>query len=248
LLNTYPYKGWFDNYTLFLDSIAISNGGSGYTEVPEIRIISAPSDSGVTITATAIALIASGKVVGAQITNPGAGYTVNPSIVIVGGGAVTVPAKLSPIMSNNKVRVNKVGLKFDRISRSREILTNTVTDTFTADGIQSEFNLSWLASQDRLNVTLTVDGIFVTPSNYSLTEYTTFANGYNKLFTKLTTSVQYDQGAIVRITYAKSLKIYNAYDRIHDYYFPTVGMPGKTEATGPDIIFSCAGFSLSDTR
>ena len=230
LLNTYPYKGWFDNHTLFLDSIAISNGGgSGYTEVPEIRIISAPSDTGVAITATAIALIASGKVVGAQITNPGAGYTVNPSIVVVGGGGVDTPAKLSPIMSNKKVRVNKIGLKFDRISRSREILTNTVTDTFTANGIQTEFNLSWLASQDRSAVTLTVDGIFVTPFNYSLTEYTTFANGYNKLLTKLTTNLQYDLGAIVRITYAKSLKIYNAYDRIHNYYFPTAGMPGKTQ-------------------
>jgi hypothetical protein len=229
LLNTYPYKGWFDNHTLFLDSIAISNGGGlGYTEIPEIRIISSPLDAGVT-TATAVALVASGKVVGAYITNPGAGYTVNPSIVLVGGGAVTVPAKLSAIMSNKKVRVNKIGLKFDRVSRSREILTNTAIDTFTADGIQTEFNLSWLSSQDRTKVTLTANGIFVAPSNYSLTEYTTLANGYNKLFTKLTTSLQYDQGTVIVITYAKSLKIYNAYDRIHDYYLPKAGMPGKTQ-------------------
>ena len=230
LLKTYPYKGWFDNHTLFLDSIAISNGGgTGYTEIPEIRIISAPSDTGVTTTATAVALIASGKVVGAYITNPGAGYTVNPSIVLVGGGAVTLPAKLSPIMTNKKVRVNKVGLKFDRVSRSREILTNTVTDTFTADGIQTEFNLTWPALQDRTKITLTANGIFVTPSNYTLTEYTTIVGGYTKLITKLTTSIQYDQETDISITYAKSLKIYNAYDRIHDYYLPTSGMPGKTQ-------------------
>jgi hypothetical protein len=230
LLKTYPYKGWFDNHTLFLDSVAISNGGgSGYTEVPEIRIISAPSDTGVTSTATAVALIASGKVVGAYVTNPGVGYTVNPSIVLVGGGAVTVPAKLSPIMSNKKVRVNKIGLKFDRVSRSREVLTKTVTDTFTANGIQTEFNLTWLASQDKTGVTLTADGIFIIPSNYSLTEYSTTVNGYTKLLTKLTTKVQYDQGTVISITYDKSLKTYNAYDRIHDYYLPTAGMPGKTQ-------------------
>jgi hypothetical protein len=228
LLQQYPYKGWFDNYTLSLSSIVVTYGGEGYREIPEIKIIASPTDT-ITRTATANAIIASGKIIGAEIIDAGAGYTSNPTIVFV-GGSPTTPAIASPIMTNGKVRVNTIGLKFDRISRAREIGTKSFTDQFIADGVQVEYNLSWLASADRTNMEVSADGIFVNPAEYTVEDFKEFSNGYNKLFTKLILNAQYQKGTIVKITYDKSLKIYNAYDRIQDYYNPSPGMPGKTTA------------------
>lgn len=63
-------------------SIAVLNGGSGYTSTPTVTI-GAPT-SGTTATATAV--ISNGKIVRIDITNSGSGYTSNPSVVITGTG------------------------------------------------------------------------------------------------------------------------------------------------------------------
>lgn len=225
-MQTYPYKSWYDNRTLFLQSVAVISGGEGYTEVPEIRVIASSKDK-ITRTATATPLIASGKITGAIVTNPGEGYTETPTLLVVGGGAVAEVAKISAIMSNNKTRVNTVGLKFDRISRNRELIQTSVTDEFTSDGINAEYILSWPAFIDIPTITVTADGIFVTPANWSLTEYKTTVNGYTKFYTKLTTRVQYDKDVVISITYNKSHKIYNSFDRIYYFYEPSGNMPGK---------------------
>ena len=245
VLQQYPYKNWFDNHTLYLESIAITVGGSGYTEIPEIRIISAPTDS-VSRIAKATAIIASGKVIGAEIIDPGEGYTITPSVLVIGGGNGEIStAKASAIMNNKKVRLNLVGLKFDRISKIREIGSKTATDQFTADGIQTEFLLSWVALVDEYFV-VRANGIFVNPSDYTVEDFKNTVNGYNKLFTKLTFVSQYDQGTVINVSYVKSLKIYNAYDRIADYYNPTSGMPGKT--TTDNYAQLMAGMEYPETK
>lgn len=67
-------------------TIPVSNGGTGYTAPPIIRISSDPLN-GTGTGATAVAVInASGTVTGITITNAGSGYTVAPTVTIVGQG------------------------------------------------------------------------------------------------------------------------------------------------------------------
>jgi len=227
LTQTYPYKGWADNYTLYLDSILIANSGSGYTETPEVRIISAPDDT-VTRVATARAVLSGGKIINFEIDDKGQGYTKNPTIVIVGGGGPElVPATATPVMNNGKIRTNKIGLKFDRISSTREVGSKTATDTFVATGANTEFVLSWPALSDKTQITVTENGIIILGADYTLEDFTRKVNGYNKQYTRVILNYAPNVDRIVKVVYPKSLKIYTAFDRIQDYYNPNPGMPGK---------------------
>jgi len=79
--------------------ITITNRGSGYTSTPRVAISSAPFGG---INATGIATMIGNlvdcngttalKVQGVELTNPGAGYTVAPSVAFFGGGGTGVAA------------------------------------------------------------------------------------------------------------------------------------------------------------
>ena len=71
-----------------INNITVTNGGSGYTSAPTMTISSPPS------TATATAIIASGRVTGFTITNRGSGYTSAPTVAITGGSGAVVTAVL----------------------------------------------------------------------------------------------------------------------------------------------------------
>ena len=70
-----------------LASIAVVNGGSGYTTAPTVTITGG-GGSGATATAT----ISGGSVTGIAVTNGGTGYTSAPSIAIAGGGGTGATA------------------------------------------------------------------------------------------------------------------------------------------------------------
>jgi len=73
--------------------ITLTNRGSGYTSVPTVAISSAPSGG---LTAIGIATMISGivdcdgvasdKIQGVELINPGYGYTTPPSVAFIGGG------------------------------------------------------------------------------------------------------------------------------------------------------------------
>lgn len=73
--------------------ITVTNRGTGYTSVPRVAISSAPTGG---VNAVGIATLITGlvdcvgikssKVQGVELTNPGAGYTLAPNIVFIGGG------------------------------------------------------------------------------------------------------------------------------------------------------------------
>ena len=79
--------------------ITITNRGSGYTSTPRVAISSAPFGG---INATGIATMIGNlvdcngttalKVQGVELTNPGSGYTVAPSVAFFGGGGTGVAA------------------------------------------------------------------------------------------------------------------------------------------------------------
>jgi len=64
-------------------SFNITNAGDGYYTKPNI-IISDPTGSGITATATAESVISSGSISQIVITNPGIGYTENPTVTVAG--------------------------------------------------------------------------------------------------------------------------------------------------------------------
>jgi hypothetical protein len=79
--------------------ITLTNRGSGYTSIPRVAISSAPTGG---LTAIGIATMISGiidcngvasdKIQGVEIVNPGYGYTVAPGVSFIGGGGVGAAA------------------------------------------------------------------------------------------------------------------------------------------------------------
>ena len=225
LLNEYPWKGWADNYTYSIGSIEVASGGSGYTLVPTVQIITAPGDTG--SGATAEALISLGRVTAIVVTNPGSGYVKTPRVVITGGGTTSIAnARAYPIMTNGKVRTNLVEMKFDRVSPYREITTSSFVDVFVGDGEQIRFPLTWAAENKKADIDISVNGLRVLATDYNIITYRNSDIGYNKVFSDVVLETAPSDGSILRIEYKKNINLYYAVDRIFDYYRPTVGMPG----------------------
>ena len=228
LTNVYPWKAWADNYKYNVGSVIIGYPGSGYTSAPDIEIRTAAGDTG--SGATARAYIRSGEVFDIEVITPGSGYTKSPKLVFSGGGTTVIPAVAHAQLSNNKVRTNMIGMKFDRTSRRRQIQNITATDSFRCNGSDSEFVLSWLAKPDKSKIEIMVDGSVVLGSEYTVKYYDEYyGNGreYVKHFSKivfLNTVPSSEQ--ILTVTYIKHTELLNAVDRIVNYYTATSGMPG----------------------
>ena len=78
-------------------SIAVTNGGTGYTSQPTVTI-SAPPDTESAIQATAgVVTIVGGVITAIAVGNPGRGYTSPPTITISGGGGTSAAASATII-------------------------------------------------------------------------------------------------------------------------------------------------------
>jgi hypothetical protein len=227
-LNTYPWKSWLQNYSYSVDAIDVYDGGSGYDLQPVVEITPRPGDttgSG----AKAVAYIALGKVSQIVVTDAGSGYTATPTVKLIGGGSTTLtPARVSVRISNGAIRSNSITMKFDRVSGYNEITTASAFDSYIATGAIREFNLTWAPNPDKNSITVKVDGIRVLSGDYSIEKYSEKYNGYSKQYGKLVLNDIPKRQALVTIDYKKDHALYNAVDRIRDYYTPTSGMPGNT--------------------
>lgn len=229
-LLSYPWKSWYDNFTYGIESIEVYDGGAGYTEVPAVHIVPAFGDTGQG--AEAVAHISLGKVSRIEVINPGYGYTAAPTIVLNGGGTVTSPAKVYPILGNCPVRLNHLTIKFDRVTGNREIGDKFFTDTFIGNGEDVTFDLTWVPIPDKTDITLTVNGVLQLMDSYTI-EYTERKyspqpnTSYIKKFAVLRLNFIPQVGDNIEISYPKNLEFYTAVDRIEDYYQPGPGLPGK---------------------
>jgi hypothetical protein len=237
LITQYPYAGWYNNYSFSISNIIIENSGFGYRLVPKVDIIPAPGDTGAG--ATAQAYIANGSISKILVTNPGRGYTIQPAVMISGGGntALTTATAYAQL-ENNLIRTNFVKIKFDRVSintgTNRDIgISNIVTATIITNGSHNSFNLPWAASPLKLDTVVTLDNILVLKSNFTVTNYikifTTGSNltSYTKQYSNIDLNFVPKKGQVLVATFKKNIGIYNASERIQDYYNPTVTMPGK---------------------
>jgi hypothetical protein len=230
LLLQYPWKSWYKNYAYGVETIDLYEIGSGYTTVPTVTIVPAMGDTG--HGATAVAYISQGRVTRIIVTNPGQGYTATPTVVIAGGGSTTLtPAKAYAQLGGSPVRANTIRMRFDRITGQREIGNQYVTDTFTSDGRDTTYPLSWVPVANKDLITLTRNGLLQLIDAYTIVYSTDTYNpqpntAYTKKYAVLKLSFIPDTGDVIEITYPKSLDLYTASDRIQDYYTATSGMPG----------------------
>ena len=105
-----PWVDWYNNYLLSVQSIDVSNNGTGYSIAPTVTI-SAP-DSSVGVQATATAYVNSkGQIVEIIVDNPGSGYSTTPTITLTGVGTGAI---VYPVMANGLVRSIKTIIKYDR--------------------------------------------------------------------------------------------------------------------------------------
>jgi len=226
LINTYPWKGWKDNYTYSVGSISVGSGGSGYVLAPDVKIVAVNGDDG--FGATAKAYISSGAVSQIVVTNKGQGYKQAPLVVLTGGGdSSIVPAVVYAQLANEKVRVNKIGMKFDRISGYNQTGGNLVSDEFNCNGIQTDFVLNWLADPDKASVEVKLNGRYILKSDYTIKYYTETYNGYDKKYSKVS-FLNYAPAnyQTLSVKYKKAVSSLHAAERILSYYTATSGMPG----------------------
>jgi hypothetical protein len=109
-----PWKDWYNNYLLSVQSVTIISGGAGYTSVPEITVTGTCTEP-----AELSAVINSaGRVIGINIINPGSGYSSTPTITITGNG---VGARAVANMGNDLIRTFKTVIKYDRYQYSTTI-------------------------------------------------------------------------------------------------------------------------------
>ena len=124
-----PWKDWYNNYLLSIQSISIVNGGSGYTTVPTIQLtgdyVVAPDLQAV--------INSAGQVVAVNIITPGSGFSTTPIITFVGGNGSGAQAVV--YMGNDLVRSIKTTIKYDRCE-----YTSTV-QLWTATGVYNEGEL-----------------------------------------------------------------------------------------------------------
>lgn len=98
---TRPYEGqvvYFDTLYQSIESITLTNGGSGYTSTPTVSIASPAGPNG--IAATAFATIENGTVTEITLISGGTQYTEAPTITISApdtGTTATASASLAPI-------------------------------------------------------------------------------------------------------------------------------------------------------
>ena len=99
--STRPYEGqvvYFDTLYQSIESITITNGGSGYTSTPTVSIAAPSGPNG--IAATAFATIENGTVTEITLISGGTQYTEAPTITISApdtGTTATATASLAPI-------------------------------------------------------------------------------------------------------------------------------------------------------
>ena len=233
-LSIYPDKSWKDNHTYGISSVEIQNAGSGYQSAPELTIIGGGGQG-----ATAKAYIGrNGSITNVVVTNPGFGYYSRPDVVINGSVDDTgEAATLVAILDNNTVRKNDITIKFDRILGTQEITTLDVTETFLGTGLITTFDLKWPIDVRKGLTTVTVNGIELLDSEFTVQNTTTFEDTFTKSYGHLEIPNPPDATAEVVVSYKKDISHLRAFDRIKYYYNPVSGQLANDPAalmTGVD--------------
>jgi hypothetical protein len=222
LVTQEPWKTWFDNKGYSITDIVIANGGSGYTSPPNVVI------EGNGTGASAQAFVSSGKVTGVRILNKGKGYTSTPTVNLVGGnGASTYDAVAVAYLGEGTTRSFELKVKFDRIAKEGLFTTFTDSQTFTATGSTSVFDLKYAPTIDKTKISITKNNQTVLGSDYTVSVFTKKVDGYSFIHGRIILNVAPQIGDVIKINYSKNDELLDSVNRINKYYNPTDGMKGK---------------------
>ena len=125
--STGKYSMWRQNFALSIESVTVIEGGSGYTEPPEL-IITGECDIPAEMTAK---VSTAGEVIAVVVDYPGAGYTSTPVITLKGGNGEG--AKLVAVTAPGDVRSYKTTIKFDRYQHSTNVVDWTAETAYDQD-------------------------------------------------------------------------------------------------------------------
>jgi hypothetical protein len=223
-LDVYPNKSWKDNHTYGVASIEIQNAGSGYQAAPELTIIG----GGGTGAAARAFIGRNGSITNIIMTTNGTGYYSMPEIVINGSVDDTgTAARLVAILDNSTIRKNDITIKFDRITGDAEVTTLDVTETFLGTGILTAFNLKWPIDVRKGLTTVTINGIELLESEFTVSNSSAFENGLTTTTGHIEIPSPPDAASTLVIEYKKDIGTLTAADRINYYYDPAVGQLSK---------------------
>lgn len=222
LFDQYPWKFWADNQGFSITKIEVSESGANYSAPPTVLI------EGNGIGAKAKAYIASGKVSGIVVTEPGSGYTLTPKVTLVGGNGSSLEiAKAVAILGDSKARMFNLLLKFDRISKDGIFQNFTHEQTFTATSATASFDLEYAPTRDKSKIQIYKNSQLVLNSEYSLHFYRSTVDSYSLLKGRLILTTPSVVGDIINIVYDKNEELLDGVNRVQKYYYPTSGMIGN---------------------
>ena len=222
-VQTYPQKHWLDNVGFEIKEIKIYDGGSGWTDGPNVTI---SGGGGPTLKGTAS--LAGTKVNSIEINTSNARYITAPTITFDGSqDEDSTPAKAIVILGNGKAKATHMLMKFDRVSGSLVFTSLQVpTETFTGTGAQEEFTLTWPIDTRKSKVVVTVNGVEALSSEYTPGNKEDTSVGYTRNLGTITFTEPPALGAEILVDYYRNASMLTAADRISYFYKPTTGMPG----------------------
>jgi hypothetical protein len=153
-----PYDGqalYFGDLYYFVQSIEVTNGGSGYTTPPDVTMSNPEGPNG--IRAEASANIEGGRVVSVDIISTGTQYKTNPTITFSGGGGVGAAATttLYPIYySVQSATLPSAGIStITLLSNLNNTVSVGTTVYFTRVSLQitSSHSFEWVGSGNNIN-------------------------------------------------------------------------------------------------
>jgi hypothetical protein len=223
-VNTYPQKHWLDNLGYGIADIVIHNGGTGWTDGPNVII---SGGGGPTIRGRAT--IANGVVNFVDVDVRGAKYISAPQITFDGTQTESAtPAVAVAILGNSKVRSTHLLMKFDRLSGNTVFTDLKVApaETFTGNAGTTEFVLKWPIDTRVSKVKVYVDDIEMLSSEYTVKNVKDTAKGYTRYLGVVEFAVAPATGSAISVDYYRNASMLSAADRVSYFYNPTSGMPG----------------------
>lgn len=110
------YRDWLLNYSYYIESIEIDNGGSGYTLPPVVTI----TGSSIGNDAVAKAYITDGVVSRIDLLYSGSNYITSPVVTLEGGNGTGARARAN--LKNDLIRNQKITILYDRYTYGTSIL------------------------------------------------------------------------------------------------------------------------------
>jgi hypothetical protein len=170
--STWPYSQWNANHTLSIDSVTVTNGGSGYTTAPTVTVTGTA-----TTTATFKAIVnTAGVVTSVEVVTAGAGYTTTPTLTLSGGSGTGATA--IAVTSPGTVRSYKTTIKYDRYEYESEILDWTANTVYNP-GDLVRYNNKVYETNNANDSSLTVTGALFDPDDFTLVDPSTLS-GVNR--------------------------------------------------------------------